>query len=130
MAHTGDAPAAVLLDAGGMFVLPDPERILGAFTRAECSVPREVLADADYRPQQGSARISTSSQLDRGVAGLPPDLCRRVRGTGDRREEAIATSIASSPMRRCGRTGAWQPRGLRALADTGVRLGIVSTPTA
>src|SRR5580700_9449543 len=49
MASSGDTPVAVLLDAGGVFVLPDPDRILGAFTRAECSVSRDVLADAHYR---------------------------------------------------------------------------------
>ena len=49
MVQGSDAPVAVLLDAGGVFVLPDPDRILGAFTRAECSVPREALTDAHYR---------------------------------------------------------------------------------
>jgi len=49
MTSRGNPPAAVLLDAGGVFVLPDPNRILGAFVRAECSVSREVLTDAHYR---------------------------------------------------------------------------------
>ena len=59
MASTSDPPEAVLLDAGGVFVLPDPDRILGAFARAECSVDREVLADAHYR-----AAVRFGSHLD------------------------------------------------------------------
>jgi len=46
MASGGDPPDAVLLDAGGVVVLPDPERILGAFARAECPVGREVLENS------------------------------------------------------------------------------------
>jgi hypothetical protein len=61
MTQISDAPAAVLLDAGGVFVLPAPERILGAFARAECSVPREVLADAHYR---AAARFGTDLDVE------------------------------------------------------------------
>jgi len=56
-------PATVLLDAGGVFVLPDPDRILGAFARAECPVSREVLHDAHW-PRPGLITLRTY------VAGL------------------------------------------------------------
>ena len=35
VAVTSSVPSAVLLDAGGVFVLPDPNRVVGAFTRVE-----------------------------------------------------------------------------------------------
>jgi hypothetical protein len=77
MDSIGDAPAAVLLD--GVFVLPDSKRILGDFTRAECCVPREVLAEAHYR---AAAKVRHAprrrGKLDRGLARLPPGVCRRV----------------------------------------------------
>ena len=49
VASAGNPPAAVLLDAGGVFVLPDSDRIIGAFARAECSGRRDLLTDAHYR---------------------------------------------------------------------------------
>ena len=42
-------PELVLLDAGGVFVLPEPARVLGAYTRAECAVTADILAEAHYR---------------------------------------------------------------------------------
>src|SRR5664279_5309355 len=47
------APEAVLLDAGGVFLLPDHERILGAFARAEVTVSADVLDAAHYRGAMG-----------------------------------------------------------------------------
>ncbi|HLN17340.1 MAG TPA: HAD-IA family hydrolase [Acidimicrobiales bacterium] len=128
MAPTSDAPAAVLLDAGGVFVLPDPERILGAFTRAECSVRREVLADAHYR---AATRFATHLDVEAGWTEAWLDYLRTyVDECGvplDRRDEAhrhLDSEFADAAL--------WvEPvpgsrEGLRALANTGVRLGIVS----
>jgi putative hydrolase of the HAD superfamily len=128
MAHIGDAPAAVLLDAGGVFVLPDPERILGAFTRAECCVPREVLADAHYR---AAARFGTHLDVEAHWTEAWLDYLQTyVDECGvpqDRRDEAhrhLDSEFADAAL--------WvEPvpgsrEGLQALADTGVRLGIVS----
>jgi FMN phosphatase YigB (HAD superfamily) len=123
-----DAPAAVLLDAGGVFVLPDPERILGAFTRAECSVPRKVLADAHYR---AAARFGTHLDVEANWTEAWLDYLQTyVDECGvpqDRRDEAhrhLDSEFADAAL--------WvEPvpgsrEGLQALADTGVRLGIVS----
>jgi hypothetical protein len=44
-AATDAAPVAVLLDAGGVFLLPEPARIAGAFTRAEFE---QALSDAGF----------------------------------------------------------------------------------
>jgi len=128
MASIGDAPVAVLLDAGGVFVLPDPDRILGAFTRAECSVPREVLADAHYR---AAARFGihldveacwTEAWLEYLQAyvdecGVPPDRRDEAHRHLDSEFADAALWVDPVPGSR---------DGLQALADTGVRLGIVS----
>lgn len=128
MAPMGDAPVAVLLDAGGVFVLPDPDRILGAFTRAECSVPREVLADAHYR---AAARFGihldveacwTEAWLEYLQAYI--DECGVPQ---DRRDEAhrhLDSEFADAALWVDPVPGSRE--GLQALADAGVRLGIIS----
>jgi putative hydrolase of the HAD superfamily len=123
-----DTPVAVFLDAGGVFVLPDPDRILGAFTRAECSVPREVLADAHYR---AAARFGIHLDVEAGwTEAWLEYLQTYVEECGvpqDRRDEAhlhLDSEFADAAL--------WvEPvpgsrEGLQALADTGVRLGIIS----
>ena len=128
MARIGDTPAAVLLDAGGVFVLPDPERVLGAFTRAECSVPRGVLSDAHYR---AAATFGTDLDVEANWTEAWLDYLQTyVDECGvpkDRRDEAhrhLDSEFADAAL--------WvEPvpgsrDGLRALADTGVRLGIIS----
>jgi FMN phosphatase YigB (HAD superfamily) len=128
MALTSGAPVAVLLDAGGVFVLPDPNRILGAFTRAECSVRREVLAEAHYR---AAARFGTHLDVEAYWTETWLEYLQTyVKECGvpqDRRDEAhrhLDSEFADAAL--------WvEPvpgsrEGLLALADTGVRLGIVS----
>jgi putative hydrolase of the HAD superfamily len=128
MAQIGDVPEAVLLDAGGVFVLPDPERILDAFTRAECSVPREVLAEAHYR---AAARFGTDLDVEANwteawldylqtyvdECGVPPDRAEEAHRHLDSEFADAALWVEPVPGSR---------DGLRALADTGVRLGIIS----
>jgi FMN phosphatase YigB (HAD superfamily) len=128
MAPLCDAPAAVLLDAGGVFVLPDPDRILGAFSRAECSVPREVLPDAHYR---AAARFGIHLDVDAywNEAWLEylqtyVDKCGVPQ---DRRDEAhrhLDSEFADAALWVHPVPGSRE--GLQALADTGVRLGIIS----
>jgi len=128
MADMGDAPVAVLLDAGGVFVLPESERILGAFTRAECFIPREVLAHAHYR---AAARFETHLDVEAHWTEAWLDYLQTyVAECGvpeDRRDEAhrhLDSEFADAAL--------WvEPvpgsrEGLQALAETGVRLGIVS----
>ena len=128
MAPLSEGPVAVLLDAGGVFVLPDPDRILGAFTRAECSVPREVLADAHYR---AAARFGihldveacwTEAWLE--YLQIYVDECGVPQ---DRRDEAhrhLDSEFADAALWVDPVPGSRE--GLQALADAGVRLGIVS----
>ena len=128
MASRDDPPAAVLLDAGGVFVLPDPDRILGAFARAECSVGREVLADAHYRAAvrfgthidvEGNWSEAWLDYLQTYVAecGVPPDWREEAHFHIDSEFADAALWIEPVPASR---------EGLQALADAGVRLGIVS----
>jgi putative hydrolase of the HAD superfamily len=128
MASVGDAPAAVLLDAGGVFVLPDPERILGAFARAECCVPRDVLSDAHYR---AAARFGTHLDVEAHWTEAWLDYLQTyVEQCGvpqDRRDEAhrhLDSEFADAALWVEPVPGSLE--GLRALAETGVRLGIVS----
>ncbi len=128
MTSTSDLPAAVLLDAGGIFVLPDPERILGAFARAECSVDRDVLTDAHYR---AAARFGTHLDVEANWAEAWLDYLQTyVTECGipeDWRDEAhrhIDSEFADAALWVEPVPGSGE--GLQALADTGVRLGIVS----
>ena len=121
-------PEAVLLDAGGVFFLPEHERILGAFTRAECEAPVEDLDRAHFR---GAARFTTDldveadwvgcwqSYLDSYVEALavpPPDREELHRHLDS---EFADAGLWLRIMPGC-------RDGIRALADTGVRLGVIS----
>lgn len=128
MVLLSEGPVAVLLDAGGVFVLPDPDRILGAFTRAECSVPREVLADAHYR---AAARFGIHLDVEAcwteawleylqtyvDECGVPQDRRDEAHRHLDSEFADAALWVEPVPGSR---------EGLQALADAGVRLGIVS----
>lgn len=128
MPWTSEPPAAVFLDAGGVFVLPDPERVLGAFARAECTVPREVLTDAHFR---AAARFGTHVDVEAGwteawldylqtyvdECGVPPDRRDEAHRHLDSEFADAALWVDPVPGSR---------DGLQALADTGVMLGIVS----
>lgn len=121
-------PVAVLLDAGGVFVLPDHARILSAFDRAESPVDPAGLDDAHYA---GAARFTTdldaeadwnacwSRYLDGYVEFLdvPGDAVADVHRHLDSEfaDAALWTRVAPGAV-----------EGLRALAATGVRLGMVS----
>ena len=128
MAPPAPQPAAVLLDAGGVFVLPDPERIVAAFARAECTVGPEVLADAHYR---AAARFHTGLDVEAnwaecwlGYLQTYVDECGVAADYRDDAHRHLDSEFADAAL--------WvEPvpgsrEGLAALADAGVRLGIVS----
>jgi len=132
MSVTEPSPVAVLLDAGGVFLLPDQERILGAFARAEVAVDPAGLDAAHYA---GAARFTTS--LD---AEADWNACWNEYLDGYVEFLGVATDAATDESRELHRhldsefadTGLWtrlapgSVEGLRALAATGVRLGMVS----
>lgn len=121
-------PELVLLDAGGVFVLPEPARVLGAFTRAECPVAPDILAEAHYR-----AATTFHTGIDVEADWAPSwitYLHAYIEACGvaeDQRDEAhlhldsefAEAALWVEPIAGC-------REGLRALADVGVRLGVVS----
>jgi FMN phosphatase YigB (HAD superfamily) len=118
----------VLLDVGGVFLLPDHQRIVGAFTRAEYPVAAETLDDAHY-----AAAVRFGVDLDaeadwagcwtaylEGYAefcGVPTDVQEQVHQHLDSEFADAALWYREAPGCRT---------GLAELAATGVRLGIVS----
>ena len=121
-------PRAVLLDVGGVFLLPVHERILGALNRAECSVPTNVLDAAHYR---GAVRFTTELDVDGDWAGSWHEyLVGYVEACGiaaEDREEVhshLDSEFADAALWLRVVDGCRD--GLRALADAGVRLGIIS----
>jgi FMN phosphatase YigB (HAD superfamily) len=120
-------PKAVLLDVGGVLLLPDHRRMLGALVRAGFTPSDEVLDDAHYA---GAARLDEETvtgewpgfwrhYLDAYITrcGVPDELRDAAHEHLDS-EFAVAASWT--------RVAPSAPAGLRALEATGVRLGIVS----
>ncbi|MGH8977220.1 MAG: HAD family hydrolase [Acidimicrobiia bacterium] len=120
-------PEAVLLDVGGVLLLPDHDRLLAALGRAGFSPPVELLDRAHYA---GAARLDTGT-----VDGEWPhywhhyiDAFLTACAVPDELREAAHEHLGSEHATQ----GLWtrvapgSPDGLRALVATGVRLGIVS----
>lgn len=116
---------AVLLDLGGVFYLPDHERVLAALAGLDLAIERERLDEAHYR---GIAALDDFRDGDRSVwhaynrayaqmCGVPPDE------VADVAEVLLAEFDAG---------GAWtrvipgSVDALRALHDLGVGLAVVS----
>jgi putative hydrolase of the HAD superfamily len=121
-------PEAVLLDVGGIFLLPDHERILGALERGGVTGTADRLDDAHYR---GASRFTTDLDVEGDWPGTwksylelyaeecgVPELDRpEVHRHLDSEFADAALWVRVIPGCR---------EGLAALADTGVRLGIIS----
>ena len=121
-------PVAVLLDAGGVFMLPDHDRILGACRRAGCLVDGEALDDAHYA---GAARFTTDLDAEHEWAtswtcyleGYVEHLGVAADDT-DELHRHLDSEFADAALWCWVAPGCRE--GLRALAATGVRLGMVS----
>jgi putative hydrolase of the HAD superfamily len=119
-------PAAVLLDVGGVLFLPDHTRLLGALARADFTPPADVLDRAHYA---GATALSGavdsvwpeywSAYIDAFLTAcdVPDDL------RADAHEHLASEHATEGLWTRRAPGGA---EGLRALRDTGVRLGIIS----
>jgi FMN phosphatase YigB (HAD superfamily) len=122
------APAAVLLDAGGVFVLPEHPRILGAFERAGWTPPASVLDAAHYRAVVGFS-VEADAETDWAgcwlhyledyveACGTPPEWRQEVH-------EHLDSEFADAAL--WSRAVEGSVDDLRVLAATGVRLGVVS----
>jgi putative hydrolase of the HAD superfamily len=123
-----DRPAAVLLDVGGIFHLPDHERVLGAFTRGGFTARADDLDAAHYR---GATCFVTDYEGEMPWRELwRAYLVEYVRacGVGDDLADAVHEHLDNE----FSTSGLWSRiipgsvEGLRALAATGVTLGVVS----
>ncbi len=123
-------PEAVLLDVGGVFLLPEHQRIRDAFARAGIAAVDDTV-DLDVAHFTGAARFTTNLDVEADWAGAwhgyldayidacaVPDLDREeVHRHIDSEFADAALWLRIIPGCR---------EGIRALADTGVRLGIIS----
>jgi putative hydrolase of the HAD superfamily len=118
----------VLLDAGGVFVLPEAARVAAAFSRGGVTVAPDRLPDAHYR---AAITFSTALDVDRDWAGSwrayldayvaacagavddPEEVHRHL--DSEFADAALWTDVIAGSV-----------AGLRALAATGVALGVVS----
>lgn len=123
------SPEAVLLDVGGVFLLPTRDRVVAAFERAACSVSPDVLDRAHY--VAATAFTTELDALDDWAAcwriyldayveacGLDPAVPR------DEIHRHLDSEFADAALWLEPVAGSKQ--GVRALAETGVKLGIVS----
>lgn len=122
-------PKAVLLDSGGIFFLPDHQRIAGAFARSEVPIDPSVLDAAHYR---AAARFTTDLDVEADWAGcwqgyLETYIAACGVEAGERREEVhrhVDSEFADAALWIQVVDGCRE--GLAALAGAGVRLGVVS----
>ncbi len=124
------APKAVFLDVGGIFHLPDHERIRAAFARAEFDVNIDVLDRAHYT---GAAQFTVDfeGELDwkgRWQAYLDAYITEcGVPESGPTRDEVhthLDSEFAVGDL--WSRIIPGSVNGLRALVATGVHVGIIS----
>ena len=118
-------PEAVLLDVGGVFFVPEHDRITGALGRAGFT----TTADLDRAHYEGAARFPIADELDwpsswrmylEGyvtACEVPDDLREDVHQHLDSEFADAALWLRELPGARA---------GLRELAATGVRLGVIS----
>jgi FMN phosphatase YigB (HAD superfamily) len=121
-------PRAVLLDSGGIFLLPEPRRIVGAFGRAGLEVAAADLPHAHY---QAATMFTTTLDVDGDWVGSWEAYLRAYVhacvGPVDDADEVhrhLDSEFADAALWLDVIPGA--VAGLRAIASTGVRLGVVS----
>ncbi len=119
-------PKAVLLDVGGVFFVPSHDRVIGACARAGFTANVEDLDRAHY---EGARSFPVEDELDWPTrwhgyleafittCGAPDELREEIHQHLDSEFADAALWMRELPGAR---------DGLRALSETGVRLGIVS----
>ena len=116
---------AVLLDAGGVFHLPDHNRVIDAFKRVEIQVSRDLLDRAHY------AGVAATHDFREGDREIWVAYLRGYARACDTQEDRLPDAVESL-LDEFTTGGIWSRvvpgsvAALRALAATGVRLAIVS----
>jgi FMN phosphatase YigB (HAD superfamily) len=121
-------PKAVLLDVGGIFLVPTHERILDAFTRAELTPSADILDRAHYAgarsfPMAYDDQIDWATKWRAYLDGYITE-CAIPDDARDDAHKHLDSEFADAALWLRELPGARD--GLRALAATGVRLGIIS----
>ncbi|HEX2849522.1 MAG TPA: HAD family hydrolase [Acidimicrobiales bacterium] len=121
-------PAAVLLDSGGIFLLPEHDRIVAAFDRASCEVEPGRLDRAHYA---AAARFHTGLDVEadwagswRGYLETYVEECGVAPEARDDAHRHLDSEFADAALWL--RVAPGCRDGLAELASTGVRLGVVS----
>jgi putative hydrolase of the HAD superfamily len=116
---------AVLIDVGGVLLLPDHDRIAGAFERAGVSVDRACLDRAHYA---GVAALTEFTEGDRDIwvayNRAYARACNTPEDALDDAVEHLLNEFATGEV--WSRTVPGSVDALRRLAEIGVRLAIVS----
>ncbi len=123
-------PKAVLLDVGGIFLLPEHDRILGAFSRALCpSAPARDLLDSVH--YVAASHFTTDLDVEGDWAGCWKGYLEKyIEACGVRAEDReevhrhLDSEFADAALWVSEVVGCRD--GLAALASKDVRLGIVS----
>jgi FMN phosphatase YigB (HAD superfamily) len=122
------APEAVLLDVGGIFLLPERTRVVAALARGGVEIEGAEVDDAHYR---GAAHFTTHLDLEGDWAGAWRhyldayiDACAVPADLRDEVHQHLDSEFADAALWVQPIPGAKE--GLEALAATGVKLGIVS----
>jgi FMN phosphatase YigB (HAD superfamily) len=118
----------VLVDVGGVFLLPDHDRVLGAFARGGWQPDASALDEAHYRAAAGFS-VEADAEADWNGCWLRylgdyVDACGAPLGERDEIHRHLDSEFADAALWR--RVIPGSVAGLRALAATGVRLGVVS----
>jgi putative hydrolase of the HAD superfamily len=116
---------AVLLDVGGVFYLPDHDRIVAALERVEVRVDESDLDRAHY---VGVAALDNFLEGDRGIWQAYNHAYAQACGVPDDRLDGAVESLLNEVTTHglWTRVVAGAPAALRDLAELGVGLGIVS----
>jgi putative hydrolase of the HAD superfamily len=123
-----DRPVAVLLDVGGVFLLPEHDRIAGAFERAGCPLAVAGLDDAHYR---GAAAFGVDLDAEADWPGCwrryleaYAEACGVATADRDELHRHLDSEFADAALWLREVPGCRD--GLAALAASGTRLGIIS----
>jgi putative hydrolase of the HAD superfamily len=124
-------PKAVLLDVGGIFFAPSHDRVLGAFARAGLAPTAEILDRAHYAGARafpaGGDELDWQLDWPKRWRAYLDAYMTECETPDDRREEVhehLDSEFADAALWLRELPGARE--GLRALAETGIRLGIIS----